>query len=375
MKHWISFPKVEGEATRQAHCDLPAGTYEREVGREGFFGPATQLHHKHPPVNWISYDGPLKPRAFDLTKLREFTSSPWGATTLLSNAATSIRLWKLEGKMDHLVRNADGDDCLFIHEGHGSLFCDYGHLPYRDGDYIVLPRGTQWRIEAAAPTTVLMIEATNDSYKLPEKAIMGAHAIFDPAMLDTPQLDEAYKDQMHERETRVVIKRQGQLTTVTFPFNPLDTVGWHGNLAPVRINWRDIRPLMSARYHVPPSAHATFLSNRVVICTFTPRPIESDPGALKLPYFHSNDDYEEFLFYHRGEFFSRDNIHPGMCTFHPVGFPHGPHPKAFKTAEQHSRKETDEVAVMVDSRDLLNLHDLPAGVEWVEYIDSWKAKD
>lgn len=374
MKHWISFPKVEGTATRQAHCDLPAGTYEREIGREGFFGPATQLHTKHPPVDWVSYDGPLKPRAFDLTKLKEFTGSPWGATTLLSNAVTAVRLWKVEGKMDHLVRNADGDDCLFFHEGSGDLFCDYGHLAYRDGDYIVLPRGTQWRLEPASPTTVLMIEATNDSYKLPEKAIMGAHAIFDPAMLDTPQLDEAYKDQMHERETRVVIKRQGQLTTVTFPFNPLDTVGWHGNLAPVRINWRDIRPLMSARYHVPPSAHATFLSNRVVICTFAPRPIESDPGALKLPYFHSNDDYEEFLFYHRGEFFSRDNIHPGMCTFHPVGFPHGPHPKAFKTAEQYSRKETDEVAVMVDCRDLLNVHDLPAGVEWVEYIDSWKTK-
>ncbi len=33
MKSWISFPRKEGAASRQAHADLPQGTYERELGK------------------------------------------------------------------------------------------------------------------------------------------------------------------------------------------------------------------------------------------------------------------------------------------------------------------------------------------------------
>jgi homogentisate 1,2-dioxygenase len=276
--------------------------------------------------------------------------------------------------MDHLARNADGDQVLFVHEGSGELFCDYGHLSFRDGDYLVLPRGTQWRLECAGEASSLMIEATNDAFGLPKKGLVGPQAIFDPGVLDTPAVNEQFLSQYHERETAVVVKRRNTLTTITYGHNPLDAIGWHGDLAPVRLNWRDIRPLMSARYHVPPSAHTTFLASRLVICTFCPRPIESDPGALKLPYFHSNDDYDEFLFYHRGQFFSRDNIHPGMSTWHPSGFPHGPHPKAYETAMSHARKETDEVAVMVDTRDFLDAGEIEAGVEFEAYAESWKRK-
>ena len=96
---------------------------------------------------------------------------------------------------------------------------------------------------------------------------------------------------------------------------------------------------MSHRYHVPPSAHTTFVSDRFIVCTFCPRPIESDPGALKVPFFHNNDDFDELIFYHKGEFFSRDNIHPGMLTLHPSGITHGPHPKAFQTGLKAQRKE------------------------------------
>jgi len=374
MKNWISFPRVEGTASRQAHCDLPEGTYEREAGREGFFGPATQFHHKHPPTGWVKWEGPLRPRAYDLNRLVVVSASPWDAQYVLGNSATAIRLWRCEGRMAQLFRNADGDDVLFFHTGRGHLYCDYGHLEFRDGDYIVMPRGTAWRLECDEPAMVLMIEATNDAFKLPGKGIVGNHAIFDPAILDVPSIDEAFLGQQDEKEWSVAIKRQNRVTTVTYPFNPLDATGWHGDLAPVRINWRDIRPMMSARYHLPPSAHTTFLANRLVVCTFAPRPIESDPGALKLPFYHSNDDYDEFIFYHKGQFFSRDNIHPGMTTWHPAGFPHGPHPKAYETAMKHDRKDTDEVAVMVDTRDPMDAGDLPPGVEWEGYVDSWKAK-
>ena len=151
-------------------------------------------------------------------------------------------------------------------------------------------------------------------------------------------------------------------------------MGWHGDCLPVKLNWRDIREMLSDRYHLPPTAHATFLSKAVVICTFAPRPIESDPGALKVPFFHNNDDFDETIFYHQGQFFSRDNIGPGMLTLHPAGFAHGPHPKAFEMAEKFERKYTDEVAVMIDTRFPVDLAELPEGVENPNYVYSWMPK-
>lgn len=373
MKNWISFPKVEGKASRQAHADFPEGTFEREMGKEGFFGPATHFYHSHPPTGWTAFEGPLQPRAFDTNKWKYDETSPWAARPLLVNSECKVHVWKCSNAMDHLVRNSDGDHLLFIHEGAGDLYSDFGHMEYRDGDYITLPRGTMWRLDPSADTHLMMIEATGSSYMLPDKGLVGPHAIFDPAILDTPAINDKFKAQQGDGEWQVVVKRKDQLSTITYPFNPLDAVGWKGDLAVVRVNWRDIRPLMSHRYHLPPSAHTTFVAGGFVVCTFCPRPIESDPGALKVPFYHNNDDYDEFIFYHRGEFFSRDNIHPGMTTYHPAGFTHGPHPKAFKRGAEFARKETDEVAVMIDTRRPIDVADDAEAIEWKGYVDSWKA--
>jgi len=375
-KKWIPASRVEGDASRQAHADLPEGTYEREISKEGFFGPAAFLHHAHPPTGWTDFEGPLRPRAFNLAALNEAPGSPWDAPVVLKNAATEVRFWKLDSPMPALARNADGDQLLFVHEGASELFCDYGHLSLEAGDYVYLPRGTMWRLEPGAPNSFLMIEATNTHYTLPDKGLVGPHAIFDPAMLDAPQMDEAFRaQQSDDAETRVEVKKRGAVSRITYPFNPLDAVGWHGELAPVRINVRDIRPLMSHRYHLPPSAHTTFLSDRFVVCTFAPRPFETDPGALKVPFFHNNDDYDEVLFYHAGDFFSRDNIDAGMMTFHPSGFTHGPHPRALKNMLTQSKPATDEYAVMIDTRDPLDVADGAAAVENHDYVNSWKQKE
>jgi homogentisate 1,2-dioxygenase len=172
----------------------------------------------------------------------------------------------------------------------------------------------------------------------------------------------------------VIVKRRNAISTITYPYNPLDAVGWKGNLAPVKLNWRDIRPIMSHRYHIPPSVHSTFVADRFVVCTFVPRPIESDPGALKVPFYHSNDDYDEVIFYHQGEFFSRDNIHPGMVTWHPNGFTHGPHPKAFAAGAKAAKTMTDEVAVMIDARDPLEMSAAAEAQEDRGYVRSWMPK-
>jgi homogentisate 1,2-dioxygenase len=276
--------------------------------------------------------------------------------------------------MPALARNADGDQLLFIHQGAGDLFCDYGHLSYAAGDYLYLPRGTMWRLAPREPTAVLMIQATNTHFTLPDKGLLGGHALFDPAMLETPAMDEAFAAHQNEAgEYQVEIKKRGEVSRVTYPYNPLDAVGWHGDLAPVRLNVKDLRPVSSHRYHLPPSVHTTFLSDRFVVCTFAPRPFETDPGALKVPFFHNNDDFDEVLFYHAGDFFSRDHIEAGMMTFHPSGFTHGPHPKALKNMLSQPKPATDEYAVMVDTRDPLEVGEAAASVENPAYVDSWKA--
>jgi len=300
-------------------------------------------------------------------------TGPWSAAPILENANCRLRYWRLPGRMSRLARNADGDELLFVHTGAADLYCDFGHLAVTAGDYVFLPRGTMWRLETAAPVDALLIEATGASYMLPDKGLLGGHAIFDPAMLETPRIDEQFLAQQQGRETwQVEVKRRNELSTITYPYNPLDAVGWHGELAPVRINVRDLRPVMSHRYHLPPSVHTTFLSGRFVVCTFTPRPFETDPGAIKVPFFHNNDDYDEVIFYHAGDFFSRDNIRPGMMTFHPGGFTHGPHPKALGRMFEQTKPGTDEYAVMVDARDPLDVAEAGAAVEWADYVNSWK---
>jgi len=330
------------------------------------------MYHRHRPTDWIRFEGDLKPRAFDTTHLGVFGPTPWDACGLMHNAQVKFRFWRMQGSMEQLARNADGDELIFIHEGEGHLFCDYGHLEVREGDYVVIPRGTMWRLESNAPMVMLLIEATGGSYMLPDKGMLGPHAIFDPAILDVPALDERFFEQQDDSEWEIQVKSRGNISKIIYPFNPLDAIGWKGDLVPVRVNWRDIRPVLSDRYHLPPSAHTTFIAKGFVVCTFAPRPFETDPGALKVPFYHNNDDYDEVIFYHRGEFFSRDNIHPGMITCHPAGFTHGPHPKAMGNAFEQKSRGTDEVAVMIDTRDSLIMDEQAGPIEWEGYVDSWR---
>jgi homogentisate 1,2-dioxygenase len=372
-RNWIPVRGAQGRHSRQAHADLPEGTYEREVSKEGFFGPAAFFHHRRPPTGWSDFEGPLRPRAFDLAGLNEAAASPWSAPKVLGNAALELRFWRLAEPMPALARDADGDLLLFVHEGQGELFCDYGRLAFEAGDYLYLPRGTMWRLAPEAGATLLTIEAVGEHFTLPERGLLGPTAVFDPAMLETPAIDAAFLAQQDAPgAVRVEVKKRGAVSVVTYPYNPLDAVGWHGDLAPVRLNVRDIRPVASHRYHLPPSVHSTFLARRFVVCTFTPRPFETDPGALKVPFFHNNDDFDEILFYHAGDFFSRDNIRAGMMTLHPSGFTHGPHPKALKNMLVQSKPATDEVAVMIDTRDPVDVAPEAAAVENGAYVDSWK---
>lgn len=199
--------------------------------------------------------------------------------------------------------------------------------------------------------------------------MLGQHALIDPAMINVPSpspLD--HKSIQKNYELR--IRRCNKITKVSYPFHPINVVGWKGTLSVWQFNVKDIRPISCDRYHLPPSAHCTFIATGFVICTFLPRPLENgDPNAMKVPFYHSNIDYDEVLFYHSGQFFSRAGIQEGIITFHPQGIHHGPQGDAIKRTQELT--QTNEVAVMIDTRKPLQVTTASEALEWKEYWRSW----
>lgn len=360
----MDIPYLRGKIAAQAHVGLPDGTVEEEYGRDGFAGRYAHLYRGRAPVAWTRIEGPLRPRAYDTRELMV-------RTALLENADLRIHAGAVDAPMPFLWRNADGDELMFVHAGNGRLETDFGPLAYRAGDYLLVPRGTAYRLVPTLPTRLLTVETTGE-LRVPDRGLLGQHALFDPAVIEVPTPTGRSTLAPDARgEWQVVIQREGVLTRVYYRHDPLDVVGWKGTLAPQRLNVADIRPVSSERYHLPPTAHATFAAAGAVICTFLPRPLETgDPRAMRVPFYHANIDYDEVLFYHHGEFFSRPGIAPGMMTFHPQGIAHGPQPGAAQRAERATR--TDEIAVMIDARRPLRPTAAAATVERTEYWTSWQ---
>ncbi|MBS1122537.1 MAG: Homogentisate 1,2-dioxygenase [Deltaproteobacteria bacterium] len=369
-------PHVRGRVALQAHVGLPDGTVEEEYARNGFFGRYAHLYREHAPVGWTRIEGPLRPRLYqlDAAPTGDYLAS---RVPLLANADCKLHIAVVTEPMPYLFRNADGDELLFVHTGAGRIETDFGPLAYEPGDYLVIPRGTLYRLAPTSETRLLVVETTGE-LSVPDRGMLGQHALFDPAVLRVPSPDE--RSQLspglagcRHDEWRVVIQRGGVLTSVFYPHCPLDVVGWKGTLTVWQLNVRDIRPVSSDRYHLPPSAHTTFVAPGVAICTFAPRPLENgDPRALKVPFYHSNIDFDEVLFYHAGEFFSRDGIRPGMLTFHPQGIHHGPQARAAERAPAAQR--TEEIAVMIDTRRPLDVCAPATAFEVDDYWKSWQPK-
>jgi homogentisate 1,2-dioxygenase len=362
----------QGNPPRQAHKGIPEGCYEEEQGLNGFFGAVSHLIKKKPSTRWTKIDGPLKPRMFDLVKLGKTKS---GQQRMLFNADVTISMqWLLPVAPENLqaYRNADGDLLYFCHEGSGEIYTEYGMLTYRKGSYIVVPKCLMHTIAADVASSFFVVENRGSHYEQPDRGLLGKHAIYDPAAVLPPDLEAQHKklEKLGASLTKVEVKRLDQTTTFEYSENIYDTISWKGDLFPFSLHVDDMMPVMSHRAHLPPSAHTTFVAREFVICTFLPRPLEKDKDALKVPFYHQNIDYDEVLFYHEGDFFSRDNLHAGMMSLHPAGFPHGPHPKAVKAVEQKS--ETSEYAIMVDTRNPLEIDSKLSGVELPDYWKSWR---
>jgi homogentisate 1,2-dioxygenase len=363
----------KGIAPAQAHVGIPDGMHEEEHGREGFSGPASHLYRTHPPTGWSRIEGPLRPRAFQCATMPtpDHHAAEGRPLAVLESHDARVFLSRRTETMPYFLRNADGDEIIFVHGGQGGLESDYGLLAYEPGDYLVIPKGTTYRmhVDSSAGEGLFVIIETPAPVTVPERGLLGRHALFDFGVLTSPELAAPAGDGDGRREWEIRIKRTGEYTRVYYPYYPMDVAGWKGDLWVAKLNVRDFRPVTSARYHLPPSVHVTFQAGGLLVSTFAPRPLESDPKALRVPFYHRNMDYDEVLFYHSGDFFSRAGIQAGMLTLHPQGIHHGPQPQAVKAAA--TKHQTEEVAVMIESRGPFTVMPELETAEIKDYAMSW----
>ena len=73
-----------------------------------------------------------------------------GRQVLMFNKDVAMAIALPTVAMDYFYRNGECDEVYFVHDGHGVLETNFGLLPYHEGDYIVIPRGTTFRFDIAA---------------------------------------------------------------------------------------------------------------------------------------------------------------------------------------------------------------------------------
>jgi homogentisate 1,2-dioxygenase len=268
-------------------------------------------------------------------------------------------------------RNGEGDEVVYVHRGGGVLHTMFGRLPFREKDYVVIPRGTthRWSLDEDTDQywvcfhTPGEIETPNryrNRYgQLLEHSPFSQRDFHGPLELETA--DES-------GEFHVTVRVRDGHQRYVLDRHPFDVVGWDGYVFPYTFNADDFEP-RAGRYHLPPPTHQTFQGPNFVICTFAPRMLDWDPEAVPLPYHHSNIQSEEVMFYAEGDYVARKGVEIGCLTLHPSGLPHGPQPGTVEKAL--GAKATSELAVMWDTFRPLRLTALWQANDKPEYALSW----
>ncbi len=358
---------------------------EELVSSLGFSGIYSNLYHHFSPTRiesildseqyktTIVEDYGLKPTHLNTSDLG-ITGTDYldARKVLLKNNDVSIALCNpSERKMGYYYKNGEGDEVIFIHDGEGVLYSQFGKIEVRKGDYIVIPRTTIYSFEwKEGPLRLLIIESPNpvetpnryrsDLGQLHEHSPFCERDIRPPVWME-PNLKEG--------SYLVKTKKQGYLHNYIYKNSPYDLEGWDGFLWPYAFSINDFEPI-TGRIHQPPPVHQTFQAYGYVICSFVPRLFDYHPQAIPAPYNHSNIDSDEVLYYAEGDFMSRKGIDRGSFTLHPGGIPHGPHPGTVE--KSIGAKETHELAVMIDTfKPLYITHEALEFLD-TDYPYSWK---
>ncbi|MDF9414196.1 homogentisate 1,2-dioxygenase [Brevibacillus laterosporus] len=375
-----------GEVPQKRHTTFfkPNGELYREqlMGTKGFSGIQSILYHHNPPtqVTEVKKIATIDMQYVEREELRHqhFLSfdAPQGGDPilgrryLLGNDDVVMAVCSPTEEMDYYYRNSEGDEVVFVHKGEGELQTIFGTITYRPGDYLVIPIGTTYRIvPSTEDTRFLVIESQNEI--VPPKRYRNEHGQLlehSPFCERDIRVPERLETHVEEGSFEVRVKQNHTLYSYTFDFHPFDVVGWDGYLFPYALSIHDFEPI-TGRVHQPPPVHQTFAGQNFVICSFVPRLYDYHPEAIPAPYYHSNVESDEVLYYVDGNFMSRKGVVEGSITLHPMGIPHGPHPG--KIEASIGKKETKELAVMLDTFRPLKATRQALALEDTAYMYSW----
>ena len=383
MPHYYTLGNIPHK--RHTQFRKPDGSLysEQLFSTEGFSNDYSLLYHCHPPTRIIrtETDRDVSPQVADEKLLQHrcfegFRLLPGNdflesrIPVLVNNDCHIVLAAPQQGMQDYFYKNTDADELLFVHEGSGVVQTQYGDLPFGYGDYVLLPRGTIYRIEFADAHNRLLIVESFSPLRFPRKYLskygqLMEHAPYCERDIRPPGNLKAI-DQKGDFLIRA--KKKGVLYGLHYGTHPFDVVGWDGCCYPFIFSIHDFEPI-TGRVHQPPPVHQTFETNAFVVCSFVPRLFDYHPQAIPAPYNHSNIDSDEVIYYVDGDFMSRKNVTRGMITLHPAGIPHGPHPGAVE--KSIGATATLELAVMIDTFHPLLLTRQALEIENPDYVMSW----
>lgn len=371
-KRHIQFRKADG------------GLYsEQLVSTEGFNDLYSLVYHCHPPTmvksiekSWsvepeIAIRKNMQHRSFAGFNIQPQDDYLESRVPVLVNNDLHISLAAPRKSMTgYFFKNSGADEMIFIHKGEGTLKTMYGNIDFVYGDHLIIPRGITYQLCFKTTENRLFIVESFSPIRFPKRYVNRAGQLLEHSPFYERDIRKPAQLETHDDlgDYRILIKRDMQIFPYHYASHPFDLIGWDGYHYPYALSIHDFEPI-TGRVHQPPPVHQTFEGNNFVTCAFVPRLYDYHPEAIPAPYNHSNVDSDEVLYYVDGEFMSRKHVEQGMITLHPTGIVHGPHPGAVE--KSIGKKETGELAVMVDTFKPLFITKQALEIEDKDYYMSW----
>ncbi len=243
--------------------------YQEElVGTQGFAGLSSLVYHLYPPTR-VKQKGapyPVQPKiavenglnamsflGFNLPSEPDYLKS---RKTLFVNQAMHIGLAAPQYATPYFYKNADADEMLFVHKGSGTVHTMYGDLSFQYGDYIVIPRGTVYKISFDTTDNRLLYIESFDPIFTPRRyrndfGQLLEHAPFCERDIKRPQNLQTF-DEMGEFD--IFIKKKGVMFPYVYANHPFDVAGWDGYHYPYTFSIFNFEPI-TGRIHMPPPIH------------------------------------------------------------------------------------------------------------------------
>ena len=388
MPFYVKVGKVPPKRHITFYKDDGKSLYREELfSTKGFSGIYSNKYHLYmpPQVEKISEvsidssgnewnDAPVEYYHFVTGKKQTKGNILTARNEFLKNDHCVISTAHITEDTDIFYRNSQMHEIVFVHQGKGWLLSEYGKIKFDEWDYLIIPKGTTYQIkfDDYKNNKVFIIES-DTPYEIPshfrnEYGQLTEEAPYYERDFRVPEYMEPI-DKI--ADFKLMLKVRNKMFEYRLPHHPFDVVGWDGFLYPYAFNIREYAPKVG-KIHLPPPIHLVFKTEHFVICNFVPRLYDFHPQAIPAPYYHSNVDSDEVLYYVHGDFMSRTGVQEGSITLHPMGIPHGPQPG--KTEASIGKKETEEYAIMIDTFQPLRVTKNVKATMVEEYSQSWLEK-